>query len=171
MDMEELKLNINGIDYTSIGTYMDNNDGIQHYIPSSENDSYWINFLESAEPIIVLWSLSFLQNESHDVLDIYGKVAKKIIETGGERLVLFLKKYCWQDILSDMFIDFVFGPFSEYGGSEKFPTIIYNGNIIDQEWFDHGNHIFIESSRYTEFIKELNTLTELMKQNIKANSI
>ena len=70
-----------------------------------------------------------------------------------------------------MFIDFIFGAYSEYGGNNKFPEIIYNGNILDQEWFDYGNHVFIESSRYSEFIKELNTLSELMIQNVKANSI
>ena len=169
--MEQVKLNINRIDYTSIGEYMDNNDGIAHYIPGGENDTDWINFLESEEPIIVLWSLGYLQNEVHDVLDIYGKIAKTIIKSGGERLVLFLKKYFWQDTLDDMFIDFIFGAYSEYGGNNKFPEIIYNGNILDQEWFDYGNHVFIESSRYSEFIKELNTLSELMIQHVKANSI
>lgn len=168
--MEQVNLNINGIDYTSIGQYMDNNDGIGHYIPDSVNDKDWINFLESEEPIIVLWSLGFLQNEFHDVLKIYGKKAKSIIESGGERLVLFLKKYYWLDTLDDMFIDFNFGPYSEYGGNNKFPKIIYNGNILDQGWFDYGNHVFIESRRYDEFIKELKVLTKLMIQNLKTNS-
>ena len=165
-----MELKINDVDYTSIGKYMDNNDGIARYIPGSENDTDWINFLESEEPIIILWSLSYLQNEFHDVLEIYGEIAKTIIKSGGERLVLFLKKYYWDDTLDDMFIDFIFGSYSEYGGNNKFPKIIYNGNILDQERFDYGNHVFIESSRYAEFIKELNALTELMIQNVKANN-
>ena len=74
--MEKVKLNINGIDYTSIGKYMDNNDGIGHYIPNNGHDKDWINFLESAEPIIALWSLGYLQNEFHEVLETYGKIAK-----------------------------------------------------------------------------------------------
>lgn len=169
--METLNLKINGVDFTSIGSYMDNNDGISHYIPNTEIASDWITFLEGEEPIIVLWSLGYLQNEFHDVLDIYGKYAKSIIESGGEGLVLFLKKYYWHDTLDDMFIDFNFGSYSEYGGNNKFPKIIYNDNIIDQEWFEYGNHVFIESSRYAEFTKELNALTELMVQNVNAKSV
>jgi hypothetical protein len=34
-----MELKINDIDYTSIGEYMDNNDGISHYIPFSENEN------------------------------------------------------------------------------------------------------------------------------------
>lgn len=163
--MEQVIFNIDGIDYTDIGNYMDNNAGISFYIPSSENYEDWISFLCN-EPIILLWSLGYLQSDVHNVLEVYGETAKTIIECGGERLVLFLKKYCWNDTLDDMFIDFIFGEYSEYGGNYELPKIIHNGNIIDEDCFDYRSHVFIESRRYAEFMKELDTLTDIMNQRL-----
>ena len=167
MISEDTRIVINKVDYISIGRYMEYNDGILHYIPcSSEKAEDWIDFLNSEEPIIILWSLSYLQNNKYfSTYASEGEMEKLLIESGGETLTLFLKKYCWQDVLDDMFVDFIFGRYSCYG-DEEFPEIIYNGNVLEGDYFDFGDHVFIESSRFDEFIKELSDLIDLIIKSI-----
>jgi hypothetical protein len=166
--MEQVKLTINGIEYTSIGTYMDNNDGIFHYLPDSEKEIDWINFFELQDSIILLWSLSYLHNEFPDCTAVFGKVIKFIIQADENRLALFLNKYCWRNTLDVMFIDFIFGKYSSYGDIKTFPSIIYNGILISKEEFEFGNHVFIESRRHNEFMGELDILKQLVIKNLKA---
>ncbi|TNF02836.1 MAG: hypothetical protein EP326_02865 [Deltaproteobacteria bacterium] len=159
--MEQVTLNIDGVDYTSIGRYMDNNDGISFYIPTSENPEDWIKFLRTEDPIILLWTFSHLYNDFLGNNEVYGKAAGTVINADYEQLTLFLKKYCWQEILDEMFIDFIFGPYSDNGGNEQFPKIIINGKQIEDKYeFDYGDHVFIDSKRYDEFMQDLGKIKE-----------
>ena len=155
--MEVLKLVINDIDYTSIGSYMDNQDGIGSYIPESEDASDWIDFLMFEDPIIILWSLSYLK----EVYEHYGSVAKTVIESQKDNLDGFLKKYYPLGELSDIFIDFNFGAYSAHG-DEDFPKIIYENKLVVQEWFEFDNYTFIKSNMYTNFISDLNKTADLI---------
>lgn len=160
--MKSVVIKINNINYTSIGDYMDNNDGIFFYCPDDTLDD-WIKFLETEEPIIILWLLSCLQDENLGVSNIFNK---RIIELGGVELIIFLKKYCWENNLDDIFIDFIFGGYYDYGEEKEFPKIIYKRKVIGYEDFEFANHVFIETIKYDEFIKDLNDITNLIKKRL-----
>lgn len=156
--MKPVEIKINNIEYTSVGEYMDNNNGIFHYCPDDTIES-WINFLESEEPIIILWLLSCLQDDS---LGMSNSFNKRIIELGGEELITFLKKYCWENILNDIFVDFNFGHYSNNSSDNKFPEIRFNDKIIEQEDFEYFSFVFIQSDSFCEFVNELKNIISLL---------
>jgi hypothetical protein len=159
--MKSIVIKINNIEYTSIGDYMDNNNGIFFYCPDDTFEN-WIKFLKTEQPIIILWLLSCLQDESQGMSNSF---TKKIIELGGVELIIFLKKYCWKNILDDIFIDFIFGGYSDYG-EEDFPEIYYKSKLVEHENFEFSTHVFIETNNYEEFIEELNNLINLIKKKL-----
>ena len=162
--MKPVEIKINNIDYTSIGDYMDNNNGIFFYCPDDTFEN-WIRFLETEQPIIILWLLSCLQDERQGMSNSF---TKKIIELGGVELIIFLKKYCWENILDEIFIDFIFGDYSNYG-EEEFPEIYYKGKLVGHEDFEFSNHVFIKASKYEEFLEELNDIISLIKKKLTTN--
>jgi hypothetical protein len=156
--MDRINVLINGVNYTSIGIYVDNNDGICHYVPDTDEPLEWLDFFERQEPIILLWTLSYLHSEFPGCIDVFGKIVKLIIESNEQRLSLFLQKYCWQNILGDMFIDFIFGEYSEYGNNKEHPTMKIIDEFIKYDEFEFREHVFIDSVRYLEFVGELNII-------------
>ena len=150
--MQPIVIKINGIDYTSVGKYMDNNDGIFHYLPEQSVDN-WVKFLEFENPIIKLWLLSGLQYDNY----ISSSFEKSIIESGGNKLILFLKKYCWESSLDDIFIDFIFGCYSDFG-EEEFPEIYYKGKLVEHEDVEFSDHVFIETIKYDEFKEDIDCI-------------
>jgi hypothetical protein len=160
--MKSVVIKINNINYTSIGDYMDNNDGIFFYCPDDTLED-WIKFFETEKPIIIIWLLSCLQDEN---LEMSNSFNRRIIELGGVELIIFLKKYCWENILDDIFIDFIFGGYSDHG-EEEFPEIYYKGKIVED--FDFSNHVFIQTNKHDEFIEDLNNIISLIKNNLIAN--
>jgi hypothetical protein len=143
---------------------MDNNDGIFFYCPDDTLDD-WIKFLETEQPIIILWLLSCLQDEN---LEMSNSFNKRIIELGGVELIIFLKKYCWKNILDDIFIDFIFGSYSDHG-EEDFPEIYYKAKLVEQEVFEFSTHVFIRANKYEEFLKELNDIINLIMKKLITN--
>lgn len=157
--MHPIVIKIEKKDYTSIGTYLDNNSGIFYYLPEQSVDN-WIQFFESQEPIIILWLLSGIY-----YLEIDSEFEKSITESGGDQLILFLKKYCPDNILDEIFIDFIFGGYSNYG-EEEFPEIYYEDKLVEHEDFDFSNHVFIQTDNYEKFIEELNDIINLIKKKL-----
>ncbi|MDC0007027.1 hypothetical protein OAE07_03560 [Winogradskyella sp.] len=150
--MTEIK--INNTYYISIGSFMDNNDGIMHYWPDEVEG--WDTFFCSEDPIIILWTLSYFEYESFDYDDILNKLHKLI--SNDAKTIRFLKKFCYENNLSYMFIDFVYGEYSAYGNKEL-PKIIYEGKLIDPEYFEFDNDVFIQKSYYDEFMKSLDQVS------------
>lgn len=159
--MQPIVIKINGIDYTSVGKYMDNNDGIFHYLPEQSVDN-WVKFLEFENPIIKLWLLSGLQYDNY----ISSSFEKSIIESGGNKLILFLKKYCWESSLNDIFIDFIFGCYSDFG-EEEFPEIYHKGKLVEHEDFEFSDHVFIETIKYDEFKEDLYCIINLIIRKLR----
>ncbi len=157
--MHPIVIKIENKDYTSIGTYLDNNSGIFYYLPEQSVDN-WIQFFESQEPIILIWLLSAIY-----YLEIDSEFEKLIFESGGDQLILFLKKYCPENILDEIFIDFIFGGYSNYG-EEEFPEIYYKDKLVVHEDFDFSNHVFIKTDNYEKFIEELNDIINLIKKKL-----
>jgi hypothetical protein len=162
--MKPVEIKINNIEYTSVGEYIDNNNGIFHYCPDDTIES-WINFLKSEQPSIILWLLSCLQDDNLGMSNSFTKI---IIELGGEELITFLKKYCWENILNDIFVDFNFGPYSNNSSDNVFPEIRFNDKIIEQEDFEFTRFIFIKSNKYSEFIKDLEKIINLLFAGFKS---
>src|SRR6056300_489263 len=106
--MNTIDIKINKINYLSIGDYMDNNDEIMHYWPDNEED--WIDFFLTNESIIILWTLSYLQCEEFDFDETLKNLHNYISKSNA--VISFLKKYCWQNELDSIFVDFVFGEYS-----------------------------------------------------------
>lgn len=157
-----IEIEINKTRFVSIGTFMDNNDGIMYYWP--ENNESWQDFFSNEEPIILLWSISFLEWESFEWDETLNKLHNFISKNTS--IISFLKKFCWKSNLEAMFIDFIFGEYSLYGDKEL-PEIIHEGKLIESEYFDFENYVFIEKSQYEEFRKNLDLICSLITKYLK----
>jgi hypothetical protein len=54
--MELTELTINNIPYISIGSFIDNQDGIDAYMPEEDSLYIWFDFLQNSESLIAFWS-------------------------------------------------------------------------------------------------------------------
>lgn len=157
-----IEIEINNICYISVGTFVDNNDGIMAYWP--ENNDSWEDFFSINEPIVLLWTISYLEWESFEWDKTLNKLHKVISKN--TFIISFLKKFCWKNELESMFIDFIFGEYSSCGDKEL-PNIIHEGKLINPEYFDFDNHVFIEKVDYTEFIEGLDKICSLIRKYFK----
>lgn len=152
-----IEIEINNIRYISVGTFMDNNDGIMYYWP--EKNDRWQDFFSAEEPIVILWTISYLEYEDFKWDETLHKLHNFISKN--TFIISFLKKFCWNHDLESMFIDFVFGEYSSYG-DQYLPEIIYEDKLIDPDYFEFDDHVFIEKNRYEEFIKALDHTCNLI---------
>lgn len=160
-----IEIRFNDTNYISIGSYMDNNDGIIHYWP--ENEERWQDFFSIQEPIIILWTISYLESESFEEDETLHKLHNIIKQD--VLIKSFLKKYCWKSELESMFVDFVFGEYSAHGNKEL-PIIFVDNKKIDQEYFEFDTHIFIKKVLHSEFVENMEKICANIVSEIK-NSI
>lgn len=78
----------------------------------------------------------------------------------------FVKKYCWQNELGPMFVDFIFGEFSAYG-EMAFPIILHNNEIINSEDFHFYNHVFIKKIELNSFKTSLQNVTQILQKGLE----
>ena len=156
--MAFIDIKINGKSFRSVGEYIDNQDGIAAYFQNNEDPEKWIDFFQSHEPIILLWSIGYLKYTNDH--SINSRFEANIIDYESKEIKLLLEKYYSDLELSAYFVDFIFGEYAPHNLKGDFPKIEYKGEIIEAEWFDFGNHVFIEKSKYDEFIFELNQVID-----------
>ena len=129
---EIYKICINDIEFFSIGSYMDNNDGIDYYYPKSNDIDGWNGFFQKESLLIKLWVIGNINYKLEEqILDlIFPKELENFIKNNKKSLNYFVQKYFIDDgiMLNDYFEDFIFGRFSEYGDSE----IIEDGSLSDE---------------------------------------
>jgi hypothetical protein len=121
--MDEIyKICINDREFFSIGSYMDNNDGIDYYYPKSNDIDGWKGFFQKESLLIKLWVIGNinykLQEQNLDL--IFPVELENCIKNNKKSLNNFVQKYFIDDgvMLNDYFEDFIFGRFSQYGDSE-----------------------------------------------------
>lgn len=159
-----IRLDIQGVNYTSIGRYIDSQDGIVTYASTYENKKDFRLFLKSEEPIIILFTLGTYKLYLKD--QFASSFQKEVINLGGDKIEAFLLKYYPDYELAEIFEDFNFGKYASHNQkTNELPELKYNGIIIPNEDFNFGDHVFIKSDSYSEFISELNEVkNEILKE-------
>ena len=136
--MDEIyKIYINDREFFSIGSYMDNNDGIYHYFPESNDIDGWKGLFQNQSLLINLWVIGNINNELEEQnLDLFfTNELVNSIKNNKESLNNFVKKYFVDEgiMLNEYFEDFVFGRFSQYGDCEIIEDMSLSDGIIPAE--------------------------------------
>jgi hypothetical protein len=131
--MDEIyKICINDKEFFSIGSYMDNNDGIDYYYPKSNDIEGWKGFFQKESLLIKLWVIGNINYklEEQNLDLIFPKELENFIKNNKKILNNFVQKYFIDEgiILNNYFEDFIFGRFSQYGDSE----LIEDGSLSDE---------------------------------------
>lgn len=111
-------IKINNVNYTSIGDYMDNNDGIYYYYPDKNDFNNWSNKLNNESLLIKTWIIGNIHYEfTQQNLD--NLFPQEIIKNNFSIIKTFVQKYFVDEglHLNEDFEDFIFGRLSEYGDS------------------------------------------------------
>ena len=157
--MSTIEITINDVNYKSLGSFIDNQDGIDSYMPDENSYDYWTEFLDKSDPIIIMWALGALSYYGNDASEF----RKSIIQAGSYKLDEFLEKYYKNLELENIFIDFIFD-FSRV----EFSTIYNEGKKMSPN--DFNNCVFIENDKYERFIIDLNAVITTIKDNLKNDS-
>lgn len=176
MEQQEIKITINEIPYVSIGRFEDNNDAIYKYYPSENTNENWLTFYETQAPVIILCQIG---TEFFNYTSGTGSVFKTLFETDLALFKKFHEHYFYPDSTSlkeDIFEDFIFGRFSEYGDAE-FEEVRINQNgieclycytyeneefVIEDEKGCYTDQVFIRKDFATQFYLDL----EQIKQSV-----
>jgi len=183
---QSIKIKFQGEDYISIGEYMDSGEGIMRLFPDSNTLTDWKFYLQNSNALLQIWSLgfllnSFLEDEKSFEVD-YSKELAEIININKS----LIKKWYSDNgiILCNIFLDFVYGYYSNYGSGNI--LIKYNsdeeevdylpgedlefndGSILEFSqqnitWSDISNMVFIENKYFNEFESDLNKIIESFK--------
>jgi hypothetical protein len=119
--MKSIVIKINNINYTSIGDFMDNNDGIHHYYPDKNDFTTWSKTLYNESLLIKTWIIGNIYYEftQQNLDNLFPEVLIKNIRNNFSIINTFVEKYFIDDgiHLNEDFEDFIFGRFSEYGNN------------------------------------------------------
>jgi hypothetical protein len=134
------KIKINNVDFISIGSYLDNNDGISYYYPREIDFKEWRNILNEESLLIKTWIIGNINYEFiQQNLDIcFPEGLIQNIRSNISIINAFVEKYFVDEgiHLNDDFEDFIFGKFSEYGNGCEF----LNNKISDDKLFYIENY-------------------------------
>ena len=134
------KIKINNVDFISLGSYLDNNDGISYYYPKNNDFNKWRNILNEESLIIKTWIIGNINYEFiQQKLDIlFPEELIQNIRSNISIINAFVEKYFVDEgiHLNDDFEDFIFGKFSEYGNGCEF----LNNKISDDNLFYIENY-------------------------------
>jgi hypothetical protein len=153
------EIEINSVAYKSIGSYMDNQEGIAAYMPN-EGSIEWATFFNTEEPLIVLWTLNYLMHNEQDGSN--SDFDSSLVQSVREELERFLKKYYWEFSFSEAFEDFIYGDYARENLMGDFPTIVYEGKLMEHDYFDFDDYVFIKSTEFNQFINDLDAITSLI---------
>ena len=64
-----------------------------------------------------------------------------------------------------MFIDFIFGEYSEYGDKEL-PEIVIQNKVIEPEDFELRDHVFIKRKYHSDFNKDLEAICDMILKKL-----
>lgn len=118
------KIKINNVDFISLGSYLDNNDGISYYYPTNKDFNEWRNILNEESLLIKTWIIGNINYEFiQQNLDIW--FPEELIQNIRSNISIinaFVEKYFVDEgiHLNEDFEDFIFGKFSENGKSCEF---------------------------------------------------
>lgn len=134
------KIKINNADFISLGSYLDNNDGISYYYPREIDFKEWRNILNEESILIKTWIIGNINYEFiQQNLDIcFPEGLIQNIRSNISIINAFVEKYFVDEgiHLNDDFEDFIFGKFSEYGNGCEF----LNNKISDDKLFYIENY-------------------------------
>ncbi|TYA55715.1 hypothetical protein [Formosa maritima] len=152
--MELNKVKVDGIEYVYLGLLMDASCGPDLNPPNENTKLAWYEKLTSDSCVIAAASLGILY---HDLIDLGDSFIKEdysefleIIYS--EELSNFTNKWfeCNGSLFKEpIFLDGTYGSYSAYGNQE-----------LD---IDISDSIFIDSTKETEFLKELESIIDLFK--------
>lgn len=151
------KISINSKIYISIGSYMDNNDGIMYYAPQSDDLSEWYHTLIAEDTIISLWLLGYLYfdfnenvRESNKIEEdeLLPELYKKLISNHDlyTSFKQFFEKYLDdQSGVNNKFADFIFD--KKYYQPCSGKTYVYINETYNNERLIE-NHYEYEGKKY-----------------------
>lgn len=188
------KIKINNKEYTSIGKYSDNNDGIYSYYPDSKHEN-WLEFLKESDLLIFIWVISSIYSDIN-----YRSIFKetdlehKIYKRNKKSIDAFCDKYfdtAYENHeLKEIFEDFIFGKFSDYGNyklinncdmldyselqeliylnpKDQLDQSIISKIQVDFDWENIFDQVFISSEYYKDFVKDINGLVKELKKSLE----
>lgn len=158
---------ISGPSFRYIGTYLDNQEGIEPYFPYQDYpgtwEMAWTQFLMRADPNIILSVIAFIVADPFHELDKQDlKKLDDSILTGLARIVdKYTDEYNDVALPWDKYFEcFTFGRFGDYAVPKaEFPKVYFEGELWEQEKFDDmfmsSRPVFIHSEYYHHFIEDL----------------
>ncbi|MDB4083394.1 hypothetical protein N9502_03910, partial [Vicingaceae bacterium] len=101
----------------------------------------------------------------HEYYDNIGSVISDYVKNSKVAKEL-INKYYDHEEFSPIFLDFVFGEYSNYGNQYMSETL-YEGEIIQPEDFDFYDHVFIEKASYDEFDYDISRVSKQISNFLK----
>ena len=149
--MEEIEYQ--GKVYVSIGSYLDNNDGIFYYFPENNDRIFelWSNYFDGGSDLITFWSITYFYFHADYDEDI-SPILFKYLHNQDE-VKNFINKYYRDEEFSPIFLDFVYGQ--------------YYGKVVQPENFMFDSHVFIEKSSYDIFNNDILSISNKISVYLK----
>ena len=141
-------------EFTSLGIYMDNNDGIDYYYPNSDSFDDWNFFFLGESPIIQIFALDHFNGMHIDTLSIYGKSMTDIITKNKTLISNFIRKNYGWPYNDERFEDSIW-----YYGSDEFE---HECKDLIEEDEDLQNQLFILKEHHDTFLKELSIVLKAL---------
>ena len=181
-----IQIKFQGEKYISIGEYMDSGEGIMRLFPDTNTLTDWKLYLENSNALVQIWSLGLLLNNFlEDEKSFEVEFSKELAEIINKNKSLINKWFSDNgNILSNIFLDFVYGYYSNYGSGSILIKYNSDGEEVDYlpgeniefndgsilefsqqniTWSDISNMVFIENKYFNEFESDLNTIIESLK--------
>jgi hypothetical protein len=178
----ELNISINKIEYKTLGFYTQNQDDVCFFYPTVNNNESWIKFYNESEPVVVLMHIGYeyfqyLLNKDNSNLEF-------IIDKNLGLFQTFYSKYFIEESCSlkyEIFEDFTFGRFSEYGDCKLLVDSQFENGILEYECSldkveikvvstnqetSIQSQVFINSLNSDDFMFDLNGIVELIVSSI-----
>ena len=178
----EFIISINKLEYKTLGFYTQNQDDVCFFYPTVNNKESWIKFYQESEPVVVLMHIGyeyfqFLLNKDNSNLEF-------IIDKNLDLFQTFYSKYFIEESCSlkyDIFEDFTFGRFSEFGDCKLLVDRQLENGILEYECAQDNveikivytnqetsikSQVFINSLNFDDFMNNLNSIVDLIVSSI-----
>lgn len=115
------KIKINNTIYISLGSFLDNNDGVYSYYPDTNDFNIWSNKLYNESLLIKTWIIGNIHYEftQQNLDNLFPQEIIQNIKNNFSIIKTFVDKYFIDEgiHLNEDFEDFIFGRLSEYGNN------------------------------------------------------
>ncbi len=170
-------IKFNNIEYFSLGTYEDNNDGVYYYFQDNLNPNELYLSLLNQEMAIKLMligqlAITFREDGAHGFTNnkLYYVIANNL-----ELVMNYYDSYFDEYVLNDKFLDLVFGEYSTHGEVgqpinlgerlENEPFLYSDGSVLTFESTEIYEYlpanIFIKKEFYDDFNETTNSLLSI----------